>query len=67
MPNIINLNATQASNDQKYDVDTIEKLTEKSLKSMHKQMKNIPSAKLRFIFSKKEEELNHAINSKTLD
>ena len=30
-------------------------------------MKKIPSGKLRFIFSKKKEELDHAINSKTLN
>ena len=50
-----------------FNNNEIEKLTQRSLKSFHKQIKKIPSTKLRFIFSKKQAELDYAIQSNQLN
>ena len=47
--------------------EELDKLTTESLKKFHKQMRRIPSKKLRFIFQKKQDEMVYALNSNSLE
>jgi hypothetical protein len=49
------------------DDEELDKLTTESLRKFHKQMRRIPSRKLRFIFQKKQDELVYALNSHSLE